>query len=274
MRNIILITLLIFAVPSAVYAQEPTPCYYLIYGNRDGSTIDVNIDSDIEIEVWIATPAIGSGYEDLDGDGVLDSLYFVHMPLASSDSIIVSRDGGEFFYPLSEWADVSFLYPNADTAPGYTNQSILGFCCAGPPPIQPTLFTGGDTIRVATFFMHTSPDSLFINEMVCPLIEGYNPANGGLLCGMQDGSTRIYPLQTFSCLYFVDYLAGDANGSGSVNGLDVVYMVGYLKDEFPPPDPILAGDANGDCMTNGLDVIYLLAYFKGLGPEPTYGNCH
>jgi hypothetical protein len=68
------------------------------------------------------------------------------------------------------------------------------------------------------------------------------------------------------------YLAGDANGSGDVTGLDVVYMVNYLKGYGPAPRPLLSGDANGDCQANGIDVVYLVNYFKG-GPLPFYGEC-
>lgn len=74
-------------------------------------------------------------------------------------------------------------------------------------------------------------------------------------------------------LFFQDFLPGDANGDGQVNGLDVVFLVAYLKGQGPPPDPLLRGDANGDCMVNGLDVIYLVAYLRGEGPPPFRGDC-
>ena len=64
------------------------------------------------------------------------------------------------------------------------------------------------------------------------------------------------------------YIRGDANGSGELNGIDVVFLVAYLKGIGPPPDPLMAGDANGSGDVNGLDVIYLVAYFKGWGPPP------
>jgi hypothetical protein len=65
---------------------------------------------------------------------------------------------------------------------------------------------------------------------------------------------------------------GDANGSFTVNGLDVVYLVNYLKGFGPPPEPLLAADANGDCTANGLDAVYLINYLKG-GSAPILGNC-
>jgi subtilisin family serine protease len=68
------------------------------------------------------------------------------------------------------------------------------------------------------------------------------------------------------------FIPGDANNSGEVNGLDVIFLVNYLKGLGPAPDPYLAGDANGSCSVNGLDITYLVAYLKG-GNAPFAGNC-
>ncbi len=68
-----------------------------------------------------------------------------------------------------------------------------------------------------------------------------------------------------------EFLPGDANNSGAVNGVDVVYLVNYLKGG-PAPTPYLAGDANGSCSVNGIDVVYLVNFFKG-GPYPYRGDC-
>jgi hypothetical protein len=67
---------------------------------------------------------------------------------------------------------------------------------------------------------------------------------------------------------------GDANGNGVFNGLDVVYLVAYLKGGTPPAEPRERGDANGDCTVNGLDVTYLVQYFKGHGQEPIRAFCY
>jgi hypothetical protein len=79
-----------------------------------------------------------------------------------------------------------------------------------------------------------------------------------------------------------NYVPGDVNGSGSANGLDVTYLLTYLKGGTPPPQTCTCGsygviynasDANGDCQTNGLDVTHLVNYLKG-GNPPTYcGYC-
>jgi len=70
------------------------------------------------------------------------------------------------------------------------------------------------------------------------------------------------------------FIPGDANGNDEVNGVDVSYLVNYLKGLGPPPpDPILRADANGNCDVNGVDAIYLVNFLKGLGPAPFAGDC-
>jgi hypothetical protein len=255
MKRLIVEISLILVTASLAAAQDLG--YYCIYGNRDGSTVDVYIDSFIEIENWVATPV-----------GVI--IGFMHNPLASDDVCMVSRDGGEVIFPADTCGE--FWPPNTNSPPGYTNQSLLGLYDTGPY-YCPALNTDGDTIHIANFFMHTANDSSLMGQTVCPFIEGYNPAHGLTLWGDIDGTTSYIPDLIFSCLYFVEYLAGDANGSGDVSGADVTYMVNYCKGFGPSPDPIFAGDANGDCLANGMDVVYLVAYFRG-GPEPFLGSCH
>ncbi len=70
-----------------------------------------------------------------------------------------------------------------------------------------------------------------------------------------------------------DLIWGDVNSSGGVNGLDVIYLVNYLKSRGPAPIPLQIGDVNGDCNVNSLDVTYLVNYYKSNGPGPVPGNC-
>ncbi len=83
-------------------------------------------------------------------------------------------------------------------------------------------------------------------------------------------------LLNFSNLGNCHYVVGDINGSGSLNGLDVVFSVNYLEGgSFPAylcectPGNwwYVAGDVNGNCVFNGLDVTYTVHYLKG-GPAP------
>jgi len=196
-----LATCFTFAVASA-----QTPGYYLWYGTPDCADLSVGIDRDIEVPVYYAGPAVGSGMEDLNGDDVVDSVNFAHIPLASDNLYITSRNGGNYldFYPLNQWDDVSFPTPNPDLPiVGWTNQSILGFAeIGGPPPLAELLFTNGAQIHLFTYFMHTVNDAGLIGTSVVAFMPGENPANGALLLGMQDGTTAILPAECFANLYF------------------------------------------------------------------------
>jgi len=264
MRKMIFIATVLMMLSTVTAAQ--TPGFHMIFGDHDGSTVDVYLDDLIELRAWAATPS----FFDLNGDSIQDTIGFVYIPSGTNDSVIVSREGGIAYHPFNNW-DYEFTDPDTHCQNGYMNQSFF----AGPPSHGwwSPLITYEDTINVLSFYMRTSADSSLIGNTVCPIIAGCEPANGEVIWGIQDGITYIIPSQTFSCLYFVEYLAGDANGSGNVDGNDVTFLVNYCKGFGPPPDPFLGGDANGNCIVNGMDVVYLVAHFKG-GPEPFLGNCH
>jgi hypothetical protein len=69
-----------------------------------------------------------------------------------------------------------------------------------------------------------------------------------------------------------DYIVGDINGSGNLNGVDVTYGVSYFKGGRVPPYSCectagstwyVTGDVNASCNFNGVDITYLVSYFKG-----------
>jgi len=63
---------------------------------------------------------------------------------------------------------------------------------------------------------------------------------------------------------------GDANGSGSVNILDITSLINYLYKHGTPPVPLEAGDPNGNGNLNALDITYLINYLYKHGPAPHY----
>jgi hypothetical protein len=59
-------------------------------------------------------------------------------------------------------------------------------------------------------------------------------------------------------------VCGDADGDGSVDVGDVVYLANYLFKGGLPPNPLGAGDVNDDGIVDVTDVVYLVNYvFKG-----------
>ncbi|NOY88143.1 MAG: hypothetical protein GXO93_01980 [FCB group bacterium] len=61
---------------------------------------------------------------------------------------------------------------------------------------------------------------------------------------------------------------GDANGDGSVNANDVLFMINFAFKGGPAPTCMDEADVNGDSSVNANDVLYLINFaFKG-GPAP------
>jgi hypothetical protein len=261
--------------------------FFIIYGNRDGSVMPVHNNQLLEIPVWGGTPY----------GNVIDSIGFMHIPLASDDNFISQRLGGTFPDTLvGRWDDRSFMaIDNHNTTPeipeGYSNQSILGFAYITPPRDEQNFFiTNGDTVLIAVYRMRVTSDSSIIGDTIQPFITGFNNANGGLNWGDQGTLTNWIPRVSFPRLYIQSlaewgchYTPGDLNGNGVANGIDVSYAVSYLKGACIPPidcnppctelsDPFYAAlDVNGSCTVNGIDITYLVSYFKG-GASLTY--CH
>ncbi len=61
---------------------------------------------------------------------------------------------------------------------------------------------------------------------------------------------------------------GDANGNGSIEAGDVVFLISFLYRGGSAPDPMMTGDVNGDGVVNGSDVVYLINYLFRNGPTP------
>jgi hypothetical protein len=68
--------------------------------------------------------------------------------------------------------------------------------------------------------------------------------------------------------FAASYLCGDANGDGSVDISDAVYLIAYIFSGGSAPNPILSGDANCDSAVDISDVVYLIAYIFSGGQAP------
>ncbi len=68
------------------------------------------------------------------------------------------------------------------------------------------------------------------------------------------------------------WICGDANGDGSVNVGDGVYMINYAFKGGPAPNPVPAGDANCDGYANVGDAVYIIDYALKGGPAPDTCN--
>jgi len=256
--------LLVFAVSgiAAAGAFGRTTEDTLVVGNLDRLPMVVTPGQQVTIPVWFFSHPVSG-----------DSLVFGHVPVATDDDYVTARSEGTFHWPFSEWDDVSFLFPNpASPDSGYTNQSILGFACLTDSCDHGVwLFTNGQYWHIADFILTISSDTLVVGDTTRHM-EGWHPQNAGLNFLPSYGQVDRIPNAYYSLLQ-IERLAGDANFSGEVNGIDVTYLVAYFKTGQAAPRPFISGDTNGDCAVNGIDVIYLVNYLKGVGLPPVRGDC-
>ncbi len=63
-------------------------------------------------------------------------------------------------------------------------------------------------------------------------------------------------------------LCGDADNSGGVDIDDVVYLIDYIFNGGPEPNPIESGNVSCDDAIDIDDVVYLVAYIFSGGPAP------
>ncbi|MFH2036988.1 MAG: GEVED domain-containing protein [Candidatus Zixiibacteriota bacterium] len=72
-------------------------------------------------------------------------------------------------------------------------------------------------------------------------------------------------------ILMIGHTSGDANFDGTINILDVTYLINYLYKNGYPPKPISeTGDANGDGNLNILDVTRLIGYLYKNGEPPIH----
>jgi len=65
-----------------------------------------------------------------------------------------------------------------------------------------------------------------------------------------------------------DFVCGDPDNTGSVNILDITFLINYLYKEGEAPDPVGSADADGSGQINLLDITYLINYLYKDGPDP------
>jgi hypothetical protein len=65
------------------------------------------------------------------------------------------------------------------------------------------------------------------------------------------------------------YIVGDVNYSGTINVVDLTYLVAYLFQGGEAPNPLESGDCNCNSSINIVDLTFLVQYLFGGGPAPS-----
>ena len=167
--------------------QDPGIQDSIIFGNFDGTPILAGLNSQIVVPVYLRTD---------------DSVIFVHVPLATDNNYVATRNGVQFFPPLSLWDDISYLNPDQNSPiQGYTSQSFLGFAyMQDPVDPQNFLYTGNQWWHIANYRLTTTGDISVLGDTTY-FAQGINPQNGQILMGLTDFS-EVHPAAIFGSLYF------------------------------------------------------------------------
>ena len=68
--------------------------------------------------------------------------------------------------------------------------------------------------------------------------------------------------------YEYESMLGDVNRDGKTSIADAVFMVNYLFNSGPAPDPLSIGNVNCIAEIDITDVVYLINYLFKSGPAP------
>jgi len=217
---------------------SPETAYY--YEIRSGSTADDNGGN----YYAFTTTKVGAGipyivYGELETSG--------GMPAERSLVRVSVSEGVDSSYPLSALSDANGNW--------YVNLANL------KDPVTNDVFG------------YLSGDSVFIDAIAA---EEVTASNTSTVNGTSPQNSGMITLPA-------EYICGDANNSGDGSGGspvdidDVVYLIAYIFQGGPTPDPIES--ANVNCSGGGTpvdidDVVYLIAYIFGGGNPPcdTDGN--
>jgi glucose/arabinose dehydrogenase len=87
----------------------------------------------------------------------------------------------------------------------------------------------------------------------------------------EDAAGELYIVDLDGEVYKIEPCRGDANGNGTVDLGDAIYLLNYLFKADVPPDPLEIGDVNCDDVVNLGDALYILNYLFKNGPPPCCG---
>lgn len=170
------------------------------------------------------------------------------------ENIAVQSDSGHYgamvSFPYDAYDNCDSVYAVAEPASGslfpagISEVSVIGIDAEN----------NRDTCRftVTVTLVDADSDNIPDWDDNCPA--DYNP---GQLDSDNDGIGDI-----------CDWRLGDANGDEEYNVGDVVFLIAYVFNGGPAPQPLAAGDANCDGEPNIGDAVYLINYIFNSGSPP------
>jgi hypothetical protein len=201
-----------------------------------------------------------------------DSFVPYKYPAAYPNVIAVAgTDNNDVKAPYSNWGTwVDICAPWSNKAPG--RGSYWSYYCyqdsfAGTSASAP--FVAG--VAAMVWSCNLSATNVQVKNAILSTADNiYNiPGNYPYIGKL--GSGRVNSLNAVKVFRPVAPPPGDCNSNIVVEGGDVVYLISYLYQYGPLPDPFCVGNVNGDGVIGVGDVTYLISYLYKGGPPPQDG---
>ncbi len=196
----------------------------------------------------------------------------------TEDATYYWRGRADDSFESGSWTPLASFWVNADNQMPSAVDLLSPADGAGLEYSNPKLVwtpaTDNDPYDRVQYTLYYSSDSTFAQGAVIPgldttayVVDPLPPAAAYywkvVACDLFGGETTCNQVFSFSMM-----VAGDANGDGSVDVGDAVYLINYVFRDGPGPDPNELGDANCDAFVNVGDAVYLINYIFRSGPEP------
>ncbi|SYZ72834.1 exported hypothetical protein [Candidatus Zixiibacteriota bacterium] len=169
-------------------------------------------------------------------------------------------------------------YPGSFSLASPIDQSKLSLACINDIPLDwsdPASPIPNDTMTYTLYFGPTAnlpSGSVFDTTVknISQLVIGENRfARTQWIYWRVKATNKIgFDTLSINTRSFMTYMRGDANNTGSLNILDVSYIINNLYKSGPDSVPLEAADVNGNQVTNILDVSYLINFLYKGGSAP------
>ena len=293
---------LTYAGGDSVKASPITVDSVIVNGYYQSYDVDAFIDV-IHEEVVLTSPVKDPPIPKPDTVGtdelcMLAMIYYTVDPLAEDQVLIIDTTTSETcpVWDTSGACGIQYLLPDGSIdipnfEPGQieigevSDGTVIGFIDTDPDTVK-YVNDGSDPLEKSIAVMHTGTEQhpfaasvtgdLFtvdINTGVTPTditITRVGIPSGTMNTEILTITSELTGYQKDVTLRYNHHLCGDVMTSGFVDIDDIVYLIGYIYQEGPAPDPLWVADIDCDGLINLLDITLMINYIFRGGPEPCF----
>jgi hypothetical protein len=177
----------------------------------------------------------------------------------TGQSCVTINPGSRMDPPDSVW-DMSGLLVTETDMDGISPDTIQ----VGGISLYRFLEVGPVEHMISIHFKANLPDD---NSRTLCFDSAFIPPSGDFVFVNYEGAA-VMPEVVGSGCWPILPLCGDANSDNQINIGDVVFIINYIFNDGPPPEPVEAGDENCDGGVNVGDAVYLISHIFRSGPGP------